>query len=71
MASRVREGETKVDCSEAAEEVRTVSDIRIAKGPRTGSDRAKKTFSWMAGLPSPMPSSPSPAKVIEPMVTTM
>ena len=62
MASRVRAGETNVDCSEAAELLRMARDIRMANGPITGPARTAKMLPWFSGLPAPSPSSPTPAK---------
>ena len=67
----MRAGETKVDCKDAADETSTAVDRRIANGPRTGLAKAKKTLSWIAGLPSPIPSSPRPANIMDPIVTNM
>ncbi|MNN10513.1 hypothetical protein D3C76_837400 [compost metagenome] len=61
MANRVRAGDTKVDCSDAAVLASTAMDIRIASGPMTGPARWAKTFSWMRGLFRPRPCSLIPA----------
>ena len=71
MASRVRAGETNVDCSEAADEDSTANDNRIAAGPMTGPARAAKTFSWISGLFSPTPVSDRPAKLSTARPTSM
>ena len=60
-----------MDCKEAADEISTAIDMRIANGPRTGLAKAKKTLSWISGLPSPIPSFPRPANIIDPIVTNM
>ncbi len=57
----VRAGETKVDCSEAAEEERIARLIRMASGPITGPESTAKIDSWFSGLPAPRPSVPMPA----------
>ena len=62
MASRVRAGETNVDCSEAAELLRMARDIRMANGPMTGPARTAKMLAWFSGFPAPSPASPTPAK---------
>ena len=61
MDSRVRAGETKVDCRDAAELLRMARDIRMAKGPMTGPARTAKMLPWFSGFPAPSPVSPMPA----------
>jgi hypothetical protein len=60
MASMVRAGEMNVDCSEAADDASTDSDMRTATGPMTGPASATKMFSWMSALPRPRPVVPVP-----------
>ena len=62
MASKVRAGETMVDCSEAAEEDRMARDISMASGPMIGPDSTAKIDSWFSGLPAPRPVVPTPAQ---------
>ena len=44
-----------MDCKDAADEISTAVDMRIANGPRTGLAKAKKTLSWIAGVAQSYP----------------
>ena len=64
MPSIVREEGRKVVIRLAVLEASTARNRNRCHGlPNTGSARSPKTFSALAGLPSPMPSVPVPAYI--------
>src|SRR5690625_1795898 len=58
-----------VVCSEANDEARIATDMKMAIGPRIGPESAAKMDSWFSGLPAPRPSSPIPAQAMTATVT--
>ena len=53
-----------VVCVEDSTDARTATTISQPQGPSTTSFIARKTSSWLASLPSPIPSVPTVAYII-------